>query len=289
MKSDIGDSRPRPRWKQWLIQKLDLTSQSREELLEDLQRANEKNLVPEEVVGMLQGLMEFGAVQVHDIMVPRPQVHFVHDTDDFSTILKHIADSGHSRYPVIQEERDQLLGVLLAKDLLQYIGREQEFKLTDIIRPALIIPESQLLNRLLSEFRNTHNHMAIVIDEYSAIAGIVTFEDVLEQIVGDIDDEHDTEEDTASHIVSQENGSFVVEALMPIEDFNKQAGASFDTDEYDTIAGLVLGAMGKIPQQGDEVVLDNWRFRVLQSDSRRILKLELTPMPEEQPEHAPAL
>lgn len=276
MKSDTGDSRPRPRWKQWLIEKFDLTSQSREDLMEDLLRVNEKNLLPGETVGMLQGVLEFGELQVRDIMVPRSQIHFIYHEDSFSQILGRIAESEHSRYPVVDEDRDDLVGVLLAKDLLKYIGREAEFDIDDIIRPGLVIPESQRLNRLLTEFRNSRNHMAVVIDEYSGISGIVTFEDVLEQIVGDIDDEHDDEEDVASNVMPQGEGRYIVEATTPIEEFNESMGTNFDTEEFDTIAGIVINQLGKIPRQGEEVTLGGWVFRVLRSDTRRILLLEVT-------------
>lgn len=290
MKTDIGDSRPRPRWKQWLINKLDLTSQSREDLMDDLQRANEKNLLPGETVGMLQGVLEFGALQVRDIMVPRSQINFIYHEDDFTQILARIAETEHSRYPVVDEDRDDLVGVLLAKDLLKYSGREQAFKIDDIIRPALIVPESQRLNRLLTEFRKTRNHMAVVIDEYAGISGLVTFEDVLEQIVGDIDDEHDDEEDVSTNIQPQGDGRFIVEAMTPIDEFNEIVGTVFDTEEFDTIAGIVIHELGKIPRQGEEIVLMGWLFRVLRSDSRRILLLEVLPHTENScPEEVPAL
>ncbi|MBU0653837.1 MAG: CBS domain-containing protein [Gammaproteobacteria bacterium] len=277
MNTDAGDSRPRPRWKQWLIEKFDLTSQSREDLMDDLQRANERNLLPGETVGMLQGVLEFGALQVRDIMIPRSQINFIYHEDEFSEILQRIAETEHSRYPVIDESHDDLIGVLLAKDLLKYIGREDAFDIDDIIRPALIIPESQRLNKLLAEFRNTRNHMAVVIDEYSRISGIVTFEDVLEQIVGDIVDEHDDEEDVSTNISPQDDNRYIVQAITPVEEFNEVVGARFPDDEFDTIAGIVINEMGKIPRQGEEVVLDGWLFRVLRSDNRRILLLEVLP------------
>ncbi|MEZ5451526.1 MAG: transporter associated domain-containing protein [Thiothrix sp.] len=258
--------------------------------MDDLQRVNEKNLLPGDTVGMLQGVLEFGALQVRDIMVPRSQINFIYHEDSFIQILERIAETEHSRYPVVDEDRDDLVGVLLAKDLLKYNGREQEFDIDDIIRPALIVPESQRLNRLLTEFRNTRNHMAIVIDEYSGVSGLVTFEDVLEQIVGDIDDEHDDEEDTSSNVVPQEDGRFVVEAMTPIDEFNAVLGTAFDTDEFDTIAGIVIHELGKIPRQGEEVVLEGWLFRVLRSDSRRILLLEVLPQTDcHIPEETPAL
>lgn len=277
MKSDTGDSRPRSRWKQWLIQTFDLASQSREDLIKDLQRANEKNLLPRETVGMLQGVLEFGALQVRDIMIPRSQINFIYREDNFSKILQRITATEHSRYPVVDEDRDDLVGILIAKDLLKYVGRETEFEIDDIIRPALIIPESQRLSRLLTEFRHSRNHMAIVIDEYSGISGLVTFEDVLEQIIGEIGDEHDDEEDEASQIIAQADGRFIVQATTPIDEFNNIVGTHFDTDEFDTIAGIIMNKLGKIPRQGDEIVLDGWLFRVLRSDNRRILLLEASP------------
>ena len=280
MKSEIGETRPRPRWKQWLIHKLDLTSQSREELMEDLQRVNQKNLLPEDTVGMIQGVLEYGALQVRDIMIPRSQINFIHQNETFEQILQRIVDTEHSRYPVVDEDRDDLVGILLAKDLLKYIGRESEFRIDDIIRPALIIPESQRLHKLLTEFRNTRNHMAVVIDEYAGIAGVVTFEDVLEQIVGDIDDEYDNDEELSTNIVRQDDGRFIVEASTPIEEFNEKLGTDFDTDEFDTIAGILISKWGKIPRQGDEIVVDAWLFRVLRSDTRRILLLEVLPKTE---------
>lgn len=245
--------------------------------MEDLQRANEKNLLPGEMVGMLQGVLEFGALQVRDIMIPRSQINFIYHEDTFTEILARIAETEHSRYPVVDEDRDDLVGVLLAKDLLKYTGQESDFQIDDIIRPALIVPESQRLNRLLTEFRRTRNHMAVVIDEYSGIAGLVTFEDVLEQIVGDIDDEHDDEDDISSNVVPQGDGRFIVEAMTPIDEFNGVVGTSFDTDEFDTIAGIIIHELGKIPRQGEEVVLAGWLFRVLSSDSRRLLLLEVLP------------
>lgn len=280
MKNDTGDPRPRPRWKQWLIEKFDLTSQSRIDLMEDLQRANERNLLPGETAGMLQGVLEFGALQVRDIMVPRSQITFINYEDSFERILECIADSGHSRYPVVDEGRDDLIGILLAKDLLRYFDRQEDFDIDDIIRPALIVPESQRLNRLLTEFRSTRNHMAVVIDEYSGVSGLVTFEDLVEQIVGDIDDEHDDQEAEANHITRQDDNRYLVQAITPIEEFNEVVGTSFETEEFDTIAGIVINRLGKIPRQGEEIVLDGWLFRVLRSDNRRVLLLEVLPQAE---------
>lgn len=276
MKTDMGgEPRSRSRWKQWLINALDLTSQSREDLIEDIQRANIKKLLPGETAAMLHGVLEFSDLQARDIMVPRAQINFLYHDDSFAQVLERIAATEHSRYPVLDEERENVVGILLAKDLLRYIGREEAFEMDDIIRPALIVPESQRLHRLLAEFRHTRNHMAIVIDEYANIAGLVTFEDVLEQIVGDIDDEHDDAEDTVSNVQPLGEGRYLVEATTPVEEFNAALGTQFATDEFDTIAGIVLERFGKIPREGDELVLGGWLFRVLRSDGRRILQLEV--------------
>lgn len=275
MKTDTSDSRPRPRWKQWLIEKFALSSQSREDLMEEVHRANSNNLLPGETAGMLQGVLEFSALQVRDIMVPRSQITFIDYEDSFQQILARITESGHSRYPVFDEDRDDLIGILLAKDLLRYFGRQHEFAIDDIIRPALIVPESQRLNRLLAEFRDTRNHMAVVIDEYSGVSGLVTFEDVVEQIVGEIDDEHDDQEAEENYITQQSDGRYLVQAVTPIEEFNEVLGTHFKNDEFDTIAGIVIHQLGKIPRQGEEIILDGWLFRVIRSDTRRILLLEV--------------
>lgn len=244
--------------------------------MEDLQRVNEKNLLPGEMVGMLQGVLEFGALQVRDIMIPRPQINFIRREDSFSDILQQIAATENSRYPVVDESHERLLGILLAKDLLKYIGRETEFRIDDILRPALVIPECQHLNPLLAEFRNTRNHMAVVIDEYSGIAGLVTIEDVLEQIVGDIDDEYDDADDQPQYVQAQADGQFLVEATTPVDVFNQRFDTAFDTEECDTIAGIIIHHCGRIPQPGEEVMLLGWCFHVLQGDNRRLLQLAVT-------------
>ena len=271
----LAKPRPRPKWKQWLIDRFELSSQNQNELLDELQRANDKNILHEQAVDMMQGVMEFAVLQVRDIMLPRAQIDFIYQDDDFQTILQRIAATEHSRYPVFDEDRDDLIGILLAKDLLRYMGNQDEFDIDDVIRPALLVPESQRLNRLLSEFRNNRSHMAMVIDEYSGVAGLVTFEDVLEQIVGDIDDEHDADEEEEGNIRRYGNGRFVIQASTPITEVNAILGTQFANKDYDTIAGLVISQMGKIPRQGEELHYADLLFRVLRSDNRRILMLEV--------------
>jgi len=273
--SNASGEPPRPRWKQWLIDHLDLSYQNHSELLDDLQRAHDKNILHDDAVDMIQGVMQFGRMQVRDIMIPRSQINFIQHDNSFRTILTCIAETEHSRYPVFDEDRDDLIGILLAKDLLRYMGCEENFDIDDIIRPALLVPESQRLNRLLAEFRNSRTHMAIVIDEYAGVAGIVTFEDVLEQIVGDIDDEHDDEDEEDHYIRVQGDNRYVVEATTPLEDFNEALGTRFRSAEFDTVAGLVINEMGKIPRPGEELILEGLLFRVLNGDGRRILQLEV--------------
>lgn len=271
--NELASSQPRPRWKQWLIDHLDLASQTPSQLMDDLQRANDKNILHTDEVKMIQGVLEFGSRQVREIMIPRSQISFIEHDASFPEILTKIAETEHSRYPVMNKSKDELIGILIAKDLLQYIGRADSFAMNDIVRPALLVPESQRLNRLLAEFRNSRSHMAVVLDEYAGVTGLVTFEDVLEQIVGDIDDEHDDEEDL--NIRQQAPNVYLVNATTTVNELNEVLGTNFVLDDYETVAGLVMQAMGKIPSIGEEVVLEDVLFRILESDSRRILLLEV--------------
>lgn len=271
--SDIASSHMRPRWKQWLIDHLDLASQTPSQLLDDLQRANDKNILHADEVKMIQGVLEFGGRQVREIMIPRSQINFIDHDADFQQILVALAETEHSRYPVMNKSKDELIGILIAKDLLKYIGRAEDFALQDIVRPALLVPESQRLNRLLAEFRNSRSHMAVVLDEYAGVNGLVTFEDVLEQIVGEIDDEHDDEEDL--NIRLQAPNVYLVNATTTVSELNEALGTKFLVEDYDTVAGLVMHAMGKIPSMGEELMLENVLFRIVESDNRRILLLEV--------------
>ncbi|MFZ1345251.1 transporter associated domain-containing protein [Thiothrix eikelboomii] len=271
--SDIASSQPRPRWKRWLIDHLDLDSQTHGQLLDDLQRANDRKILHTDEVKMIQGVLEFGSRQVREIMIPRSQISFIDHDADFQQILTAIAETEHSRYPVMNKNKDELIGILIAKDLLKYIGRAASFAMHDIVRPALLVPESQRLNRLLAEFRNSRSHMAVVLDEYAGVTGLVTFEDVLEQIVGDIDDEHDDEEDL--NIRLQAPNLYLVDATTTVSELNAVLGTHFMVEDYDTVAGLVMHAMGKIPSIGEELILDEVLFRIVESDSRRILLLEV--------------
>jgi magnesium and cobalt transporter len=247
---------------------------SREEIQDFIQQS-EIDLDADEK-SMLSGVLEVSKTQVRDVMVPRSHMVVIDINQKFDEILSVIIQSGHSRFPVIGEDRDEVLGILLAKDLLRYFRSDDTdtVPLRKLLRPAVLIPESKRLNALLNEFRASHNHMAIVVDEYGGVAGMVTIEDVLEQIVGDIADEHDIEE--GSFIRRRSETVYIIKALTPVEDFNAYFGTGFSDDEFDTIGGLVTHAFGRLPKRGETVTLSQLRFKVLRADSRRVQLLELS-------------
>ncbi len=228
---------------------------------------------------MLSGVLEVSETQVREVMVPRSQMVVIDIEQDFDEILALIVESGHSRFPVIGEDRDEVLGILLAKDLLRYFGSDAAKQLTikKLLRPASVIPEPKRLNALLKEFRASHNHMAIVVDEYGGIAGLLTIEDVLEEIVGEIDDEHDHEEAEFIRPDGDRNGkpSFAVRALTRVEDFNEYFECELDDEEYDTIGGLVMHELGRLPRRGEKVDFGGFRFSVIKADKRRIDALQV--------------
>ena len=274
MKKAKNDAKPRPWWHKWLRKTVDTSVLDRDELIAELRQAQKNNIIGAEALGMIEGVMQVDNLQVRDIMIPRSNIRFIHYDDSFHEILKVVMDAGHSRYPVFDENRDDVEGILLAKDLLKYVGNEKSFDIDDILRPAIIVPESQKLNILLSSFRTSRNHMAVVVDEYSGTSGVVTIEDVLEQIVGDIDDEHDRIDDKLN-IRAQKDGRFIIQAGTEIEEFNAYFSSDFTVDKYDTIGGLVTQKAGKIPQQGEIITLTPFRFKVLRSDARRVQLLEV--------------
>ena len=227
---------------------------------------------------MLAGVLEVSETQVRDVMIPRSQMVVIDIEQDFRDILAMIIESGHSRFPVIGEERDEVLGILLAKDLLRYFGADAEdIALQKLLRPAAVIPESKRLNALLKEFRASHNHMAIVVDEYGGIAGLLTIEDVLEEIVGEIEDEHDDEEVVFIRPDGDRNGkpSYSVRALTRVEDFNEYFECALDDEEYDTIGGLVMHELGRLPRRGEKVNFGGFEFAVIKADRRRIDALQV--------------
>lgn len=244
--------------------------ESREDLIEILRDAQANGILSGDTLKMLEGALSVSEHQVSDIMVPRSQMVSLPASADFIELMKMVVESGHSRFPVHGDDKDDILGILLAKDLLRGIVADGgPGSVRELLRPAVLIPESKRLNVLLKEFRQSRNHMAIVVDEHGGVAGIITIEDVLEQIVGEIDDEHD-DADEAKMIAAQSDGQFLVDALTPIADFNDQFGADFLDDEYDTIGGFVTDAIGHLPEAGEELSVGRFHFRVGRTDQRRV-------------------
>ncbi len=274
MKQQDSKSKPRPWYQLWIRNTFDICVSNREELINELRQSQKNAIISSESLSMLEGVMQVDNLQVRDIMIPRANIRFIHLDDSYHDILATVMDAGHSRYPVFDADRDDVEGILLAKDLLNYVAKEGNFDIDDILRPASFVPESQNLNTLLSQFRNSRNHMAIVVDEYSGTSGVVTIEDVLEQIVGDIDDEHDDVDDK-KNILDQGDGRYTVKANTEIEEFNEYFECNMSVGKFDTIGGLVSQKAGKIPKQGEEVMLTPFKFKVLRSDGRKIQLLEI--------------
>ena len=241
---------------------------SREDLVELLRDVAKHGLIEGDTLAMLEGALEVDELQVRDVMIPRSHMVVISEDASMEDILPVIVESGHSRFPVVGEDRDEVRGILLAKDLLQLFSVEGELVLSELMRPAVIIPESKRLNVLLREFRISKNHMAIVVDEYGGVSGLLTIEDVLEEIVGDIDDEHDAE--AVRDIERLQDGVYRAQALTPIDDFNDALGTEFSDDEYDTIGGLVVAEFGRLPEAGESVNIGDWVFEIESADDRRL-------------------
>jgi magnesium and cobalt transporter len=250
---------------------------TREDILDFLREGGWKNLLDPDEIAMLQGVLEVSQTQVRDVMVPRSQMVVLESDAPKQEILRTIVESGHSRYPVIGVDRDEVIGMLLAKDILHYFVEtpHEEFSLRRFIRPAIVIPESKRLNTLLKEFRINRNHLAVVVDEYGATAGLLTIEDVLEEIVGEIGDEYDAQE--VDPIQKQEGGRYQVLAQTRIEEFNDYFGAQLSDEDYDTVGGLMMYELGRLPRRGEALAHGGYRFKVLQADRRRLHMLEVVP------------
>ena len=250
---------------------------TRDDLVELLRDAQSDGLIAADTLRMMEGAIAVSDMTVGDVMVSRAQMVALPADARFIDLMKYVVESGHSRFPVHGEDKDEILGILLAKDLLRGVVADNgPGSIRELLRPAVLIPESKKLNLLLREFRMSRNHMAIVIDEYGGVAGLVTIEDVLEEIVGEIDDEHDDAEDPNALIAAQADGHFAVDALTPIADFNERFGADFDDDEYDTIGGLITAAIGHLPEAGEELTLGRFAFRVARADARRLHALHVS-------------
>ena len=264
-------------WLERLTQVLAGEPLDRDKLVEQLRDAEEHNILDAEALSMMEGVMHVSDIQVRDVMIPRAQMVVVESDYEPDEFVKTVVDSGHSRFPVVGDSRDDIEGILLAKDLLSYFASGNtrgKFSMRDYIRPAVFIPESKRLNVLLRDFRSKRNHMAIVADEYGGVSGLVTIEDVLEQIVGEIDDEHDTED--APFVRRHRNGEYTVKALTPVEDFNEYFNTTFSDEEFDTIGGVVIKAFGYLPTRGEGKTVEGVYFKVLRADTRRVHLLRVT-------------
>jgi magnesium and cobalt transporter len=271
MSDDRGDaSSSTLGWLDRLTAALTGEPKTREQLLEMLRDAEDRNLFDAEALSMIEGVLQVAEMRVRDIMVPRAQMVVIEEDQAPEVFVETVIKSAHSRFPVHGANRDEVSGILLAKDLLAYFANENSgnFDLRDAMRPAVFVPESKRLNVLLSEFRSSRNHMAIVVDEYGGVAGLVTIEDVLEQIVGEIDDEHDSEEER--YIKQRASGEYLIKALTPIEDFNEYFEVSLSEEEFDTIGGLVVKSFGYLPARGERTVFGEFEFEVLRAGKRRV-------------------
>ena len=250
---------------------------NREELVEVIRDSEQNDLIDQNTREMIEGVMEIAELRVRDIMIPRSQIIFIEDQQDLTTCLNTIIESAHSRFPVIADadDRDNIVGILHAKDLLKFLREDaEEFDLSSLLRPVVIVPESKRVDRMLKDFRSERFHMAIVVDEFGAVSGLVTIEDILEQIIGDIEDEFDEEE--VADIRQLSRHTYAVRALTDIDDFNAQFNTDFDDEEVDTIGGLIMQTFGYLPKRGEEITLNNLQFKVTSADSRRLIQLRVT-------------
>ncbi len=274
MTDDDSSSQPEKSWLGKLTDAFSSEPRSRDDLYRILREAHNSSLIERDALEIIEGALDVADRQVREIMIPRSKMVFINRSDSLEKILEVVMESNHSRFPVVGESADDILGILLAKELLPLVlGGRESFDIENVIRPATIIPESKRLNVLLQEFREKRYHMAIVIDEYGGVAGLVTIEDILEEIVGNIEDETDVEE--SAMIRTLENGNLLIDALMPIEDFNEYFDVGFKDDEMDTMGGIVVQAFGRLPNMGETVRVDSFTFRIAECDKRQVKMLEL--------------
>lgn len=261
-------------WFDRLKQFLQIEPQNKEELIDLLRDAHNRELIDAETLDMIESAILFAQMKVRDIMLPKKQMVYIPQSASIKDIISIVTESGHSRFPVIHETDDHVIGILHAKDLLRFYDKKKSADLTisDMVRPARIIPESKRLDLLLSEFRSNRNHMAIVVDEYGALAGFVTLEDIIEQIIGEIKDEFDTNEE--SYIQVHSDLRYIIKAHTPIETFNEALDASFSDTHVDTIGGIIMTRFGYFPKQGETITIDEFEFKIIQADTRRIKLIE---------------
>ncbi len=265
---------PRKRWVERLSQIFSGEPEDLDDLLDVLREAKENHVLDTDALTMIEGVLQVSQMRVRDIMIPRVQMVVVPKDAELETIFPLVIEFCHSRYPVIDGDRSKIVGVLLAKDLLAHVLQNKTMTVADLMRPACVVPESKRLNILLKELRTNGNHMAIVVDEYGQAAGLVTIEDVLEEIVGEIEDEHDDHEDEG-YIFQRSSNEYMIKALIPIEEFDEYFSTHLSTDEYDTIGGFILSQLEHMPKKGESLVVDNMRFEIIRADNRRVHLIKL--------------
>lgn len=273
MSEDPPSTTPSRSWFERIAQALSGEPQNREELLEELRHARANGLLSTDTLSMMTGAIEVADLTAGDVMVPRAEMVSLPVDAKLDQVLREVIDSGHSRFPVHGADKDEILGILLAKDLLRCFVEGNRCDIRSLLRPATMIPESKRLNILLKEFRLSRNHMAIVVDEYGGVAGLLTIEDVLEEIVGDIDDEHDDDDADHSMIQATAHGDFIVNAQTPLAEFNERFGCEFDAAGADTIGGLIADRLGHAPQVGEQTAFGGFHFQVSKADARRAQQL----------------
>ena len=271
------ESKPQRSWVERLGQALQGELKDREQLLVVLNEALNNNIIDQDAFSMIDGALQVAEMQVRDIMLPRSQMIVLEMGSSTEDLMNTVIVSAHSRFPVVADSKDEVIGILLAKDLLPHLVSDEDKKLNirDVLRPAVFVPESKRLNVLLKEFKSTRNHIAIVVDEYGGVAGMVTIEDVLEQIVGEIEDEHDFDEDVFIFEHSKERAT--VKAVTPLEDFNEHFNTKFSDSEFDTVGGIVMNALGHVPKRGEFAIIEGLVFKTLRSSNRKVDLLEVSP------------
>jgi len=275
MADELADS-TKPPQKSWIGrigQIISSEPQDREDLLEILREAEGKHLLDKYALEMLEGVLNVSEQRTRDVMVPRKKMIVLKKDALLTEIYSTVIEYGHSRYPVIGEDKSEVVGILLAKDLLAHALNNKDIKVEELMRTPTVVPESKRLNVLLKEFRAKRNHIAIVVDEYGAVAGVVTIEDVLEQIVGEIEDEHDYADE--EYITKRNDKEYIVQALTPLEDFNEYFSTDFDTEAFDTVGGFIVGRLEHMPRKGEKVEEGRFRFEVMRADGRRVHLLKL--------------
>ncbi len=274
MSDDYPPSTPQKSWLEKISHLLTGEPQDVDDLLELLREAKARSLLDTDALSMIEGVLQVSQMRVRDIMIPRAQMMSLPKDATLESILPLVTESGHSRYPVINGDKSKVIGVLLTKDLLVRVFENKNLTVQDIMRSVSIVPESKRLNVLLKESRTNGNHMTIVVDEYGQAAGLVTIEDVLEQIVGDIEDEHDDHDDE-NYLFQRSESEYMLKALMPIDDFDAYFETQLATDEYDTIGGFIVNQLEHMPQKGESLIVDNLKFEVIKADSRRVYLIKL--------------